>query len=79
MQLLEESMLELLHGHPEGLSNTAIERKLGIVSDRKGKQKGWLSWSILSGLLNKNQIIKEGEKTKARYRVADVSDANQSK
>jgi hypothetical protein len=69
LQFLEESILDLLLSHPEGLSNTEIERRLGIASDRAGKQRGWLSWSVLSGLLNKQQIVKEGEKAKARYSI----------
>jgi hypothetical protein len=69
LELLEESILDLLRVHPEGLGNRAIELQLGIASDRAGKQTGWLGWIILAGLLNKSQVVKEGRGAGARYRI----------
>ncbi|MBV9611751.1 MAG: hypothetical protein JO091_04730 [Acidobacteriaceae bacterium] len=66
LDALERSIIEVLATHPEGLSNAAIERELDIGSDRRGQQKGWLCWSILSRLLGREQIIKEGQQYKLR-------------
>jgi hypothetical protein len=69
LELLEESVLDLLTNHPEGLSNSVIERELGIESDRNGEQRGWLCWSVLSTLISKKRIAKQGERARARYRL----------
>jgi hypothetical protein len=71
LELLEESVLDLLRTNPAGLGNRVIERTLGIASDRAGKQTGWLGWMILAGLQNKNQVVREGKGTATRYRIAD--------
>jgi hypothetical protein len=70
LRLLEQSVLDLLKEHPEGLTNSEIEHALDIASDRNGEQRGWLSWSVLSGLMNQGRISKQKQQGRPSYRIA---------
>jgi len=48
---LESSIVELLRTKPGGLRNSEIARELGLETDFQGRQKNYLSYSILGGLL----------------------------
>lgn len=43
VHILEESVMELLKQHPDGLTNYAIAKALEIESDQEGRQKNYLS------------------------------------
>ena len=65
LALLREAILELLHAHPEGLRNTDIAKALDLESDHQGKQRDYLTYSILGLLLRdrKVQKLRRGSKT----------------
>jgi len=56
LKLLKAAILELLRTHPEGLRNIDIATKLDIRTDREGKQKDYLSWSVLSLLMKEGAV-----------------------
>jgi len=58
---LEESILSVLHNNPEGLRNSEIAKGLGIESHFNGKQRNYLTYSII-GLLMAKGLIRKKEK-----------------
>lgn len=61
LQLLKESILELLAQKPNGLRNSEIAEELGIHSDYLGGQEDYLSWSVLGLLLKETKVIRKGK------------------
>ena len=59
LALLKEAIIETLRDHPDGLINAEVADQLEIRSDYLGKQKDYLSWSVLGLLLNDRQIRRE--------------------
>jgi hypothetical protein len=58
LALLTEAILELLRAHPEGLRNTDIAKTLALESEHAGKQRDYLTYSILGLLLRERKINK---------------------
>jgi hypothetical protein len=56
---LEKAVLEYLAQRPEGAINNEIARDLGLESDFDGRQKNYLSYSILGGLMKQGLIVRE--------------------
>jgi uncharacterized protein len=67
LRQLKEAIVLLLAANPEGLRNFEIASALDIRSDHNGRQKDYLSFSIL-GLL-----MKSGEVAKTRNRRYKLS------
>jgi uncharacterized protein len=67
LQLLKEAILETVGQHAGGLSNAQIAELLQIHSDFGGKQRDYLSWSVIGLLVNEGKLRKLGEKHEARY------------
>ena len=63
LALLKDAILESLQEHPEGLRNSEIADRLELRSDFQGKQKDYLSWSVL-GLLVNDCMVKQREDKK---------------
>ena len=66
LDLIKTAILELAKANPDGITNSDAASLLGLRSDYRGKQKDYLSYSVL-GLL-----MREGK-------VARVPDTNQHK
>jgi len=60
VEMLKEAVLEVLLAHPEGLRHADIVNILDIRSDYLGKQKNYLSWSVVGLLINAGKIRREG-------------------
>jgi hypothetical protein len=56
---MEQAILEYLAERPDGAINNEIARDLGLESDFTGRQKNYLSYSILGGLLSKGLVVRE--------------------
>ncbi len=69
LQLIEDAILRLLEANPQGLRNAQIADLLGLHSDFRGNQKDYLTYSVLSGLIAKKQVIRN-EETKLFIKVA---------
>ena len=51
LRQIETAILRLLEASPQGLRNSEIAESLGLRSDFQGRQKDYLTYSILGGLL----------------------------
>jgi len=67
---LEEAILNYLKEHPEGAINNQIARDLGLESDFDGRQKNYLSYSILGGLMARGLVIREEVDGKKPFKLA---------
>ncbi len=67
---LEEAILEYLSLHPEGAINNQIARDLGLESDFAGRQKNYLSYSVLGGLMKRGLVVREEVDGKKPFKLA---------
>jgi uncharacterized protein len=72
LRLLKEAVIEFLMRHATGVTNRQVEEELGLESHRLGRQRGWLSWSILSLLMNEGKVTYKGK----RYRAVERAPNN---
>ncbi len=56
LQLLKDSILELIKANPDGILNSDAASLLGLRSDYQGKQKDYLSYSVLGLLMREGKI-----------------------
>jgi len=61
LSILKDAIVDYLAGHPEGRTNAQIYHDLDLHSDQNGKQKNYLSWSVL-GLLMRDGRVERVEK-----------------
>ena len=54
---LESCIVDLLRSHPEGLRNPEVARALCLESDFMGRQKNYLTYSLLGGLIKHGKIL----------------------
>ena len=66
LRLLKEATIEIVSDHSEGLRNTDVVKLLDIPSDFQGKQKNYLSWSVIGLLINAGCLKRQGN----RYFIA---------
>lgn len=67
---LEGSILDYLRTHPEGAINNQIARDLGLESDFAGRQKNYLSYSLLGGLMKQGRVKREQIGNKKLFKLA---------
>ncbi len=60
---IEEAILGLLEGHPQGLGNSQMANMLGLRSSFKGGHKNHLTHSVLGGLLARG-LVEQDDDTK---------------
>lgn len=70
LEHLKAGILAYLALHPEGAGNSRIARDLGLESDFEGRQKHYLSWSVIGLLVNEGRVRYEKRGRKTFYRVA---------
>ncbi len=56
LELVKSAILELIQANPDGISNADTASLLGLRSDYRGRQKDYLSYSILGLLLREGKI-----------------------
>lgn len=56
---LEDAIFEYLKAQPEGAINNQIARDLGLESDFEGRQKNYLTYSLLGGLMMRGMVKRE--------------------
>jgi len=69
LALLKEAVLEHLANHPDGLGNSQIARDLGLESDFQGKQRNYLSWSVIGLLVNEERVTCEKRVRNVYYKL----------
>jgi hypothetical protein len=60
-------VLAEIEGSERALSNAEIVQRLALESDYEGKNKNYLSWSILGLLLAEKKIRYRGSRQQKRY------------
>ena len=55
---LKQAVIDLLKSHPEGMTNAEIADALGIRSDHNGRNKDYLSFSVLGLLMKSEKVVK---------------------
>lgn len=66
---LEQAILDYLRSHPDGAINNQIARDLHLESDFAGRQKNYLSYSLLGGLLKRGLVTRENIAGKKPFKV----------
>lgn len=66
LNFLKAATLEFIKANPEGIKNNELAKYLELQSDNNGKQKDYLTYSILGILMKENQIYKD---ITARYKL----------
>jgi len=61
LDLLKTAILELAKANPDGISNSDAASLLGLRSDYHGRQKDYLSYSVLGLLLREGKIKRDGD------------------
>jgi uncharacterized protein len=69
LQLLKTAILELAKANPEGITNSDAASLLGLRSDYRGKQKDYLSYSVLGLLMREGKVARETETHKHKASV----------
>jgi len=66
LDFLKQAILEFIEANPNGIKNSECAHLLNLHSDNDGKQKNYLTYSVLGLLMRENKI----EKTKnGRYKI----------
>ena len=60
---IERSIISLLDRNSNGLRNAEIAEALDLRSDFNGRQKDYLTYSVLGGLIRRN-LVQRDSKTK---------------
>ncbi len=58
LDLIKQAVLELVKANPSGISNSDAASILGLRSDYNGRQKDYLSYSILGLLIREGKIVR---------------------
>jgi len=59
LDFLKEAILEFIEANPNGIKNSEFAHLLNLHSDNNGKQKDYLTYSILGILMRENKIEKD--------------------
>ena len=66
---LKQAILDYLRLHPNGVTNAEVAEDLRLRSDFEGKQKDYLSYSILGLLIGENKVRHEKVGSRRLYYV----------
>ena len=69
LQLMKTAILELAKANVAGITNSDAASLLGLRSDYRGKQKDYLSYSVLGLLLREGKVVRETETHKHKANV----------
>jgi hypothetical protein len=69
LEILYESIIELLKNYPNGLSNNDVTSYLGLESDQDGAQKNYLAYSLLGNLMSENIVEKFKDGRSSFYKL----------
>ncbi len=58
LDLIKMAILELTRANPDGITNSDAASLLGLRSDYRGKQKDYLSYSVLGLLIREGKVIR---------------------
>jgi hypothetical protein len=61
LKQIQEAVVALLRRQPNGLRNAEIAEALNLHSDFQGRQKDYLTYSVLGGLMRQGRVAWNGE------------------
>lgn len=61
LKQIQEAIVALLRRQPDGLRNAEIAETLGLRSDFRGRQKDYLTYSVLGGLIHQGRVARNQE------------------
>lgn len=67
LELLKDAVLSLVSANPNGISNSDAASLLGLRSDYLGRQKDYLSYSVLGLLMREGKVERQGERGSPRH------------
>lgn len=67
LKALKDAVLSEIDDSPKGLTNAEIVKRLGLASEYEGKNRNYLSWSMLGLLLNEGKVRYHGSGRGKRY------------
>lgn len=70
-EALEQAILSLLGEHKDGLINNEIARQLGLESDFNGRQRNYLTYSVLGGLLKDGRVRREKVGSRQPFKLVE--------
>ena len=56
LKQIQEAIVTLLKRRPDGLRNAEIAEALNLRSDFRGRQKDYLTYSVLGGLMRQGRV-----------------------
>ena len=56
LKQIQEAIIDLLRRQPVGLRNAEIAEALSLRSDFRGRQKDYLTYSVLGGLIRQGRV-----------------------
>lgn len=59
LQFLKAAVIEMAKANPSGVTNSDLASLLGLRSDYKGRQKDYLTYSVLGLLLREGKIVRD--------------------
>lgn len=71
LEFLKTAILDLAKTNPEGISNSDAASLLGLRSDYLGRQKDYLSYSVLGLLLREGKVKRRGGDGRPRHVASD--------
>lgn len=64
LELIKSAIVEFVEANTDGITNADAASLLGLRSDYRGRQKDYLSYSVLGLLLREGRIRRDGSKHK---------------
>ena len=69
LDLIKAAIFELAKANPGGITNSDAASLLGLRSDYRGKQKDYLSYSVLGLLMREGKVVRDMETNKHKAKV----------
>lgn len=69
LDLIKTAILELAKANSEGITNSDAASLLGLRSDYRGKQKDYLSYSILGLLMREGKIFRDQDSKQHQVKI----------
>ncbi len=66
---IENAILSLLRENPEGLINNEIARALDLESDFEGRQRNYLTYSVLGGLMKRGVVRRDRDGSRQPFKA----------
>jgi uncharacterized protein len=74
LQMLKTAVMDLARANPEGITNAEAASLLGLRSDYRGRQKDYLSYSVLGLLLREDKVVRDPSTRRHKKNVSTVGD-----